>query len=733
MATLRVGNTTVGKISVVEPYEGVFDAPQEYTYKPDVKPWVRPSEWLDMPTINPGDEKVAMLLAVPSGEPISVLLYIHGTEISSNIRPTYSTIDWGDGNSELVYGRETRWNYNSETNPYIQPPIHEYNFDDLPSSTEFILNGMLCRQTIIEIDNSVSGLQYFNIAYMNDGYVRNPTGNYPQAKGGHHNNVQTSTLLDLHVESSNLTEMPTINHNGYSRHYNVQRMVINSSGNLKYCSRMFQEMFELQSVSYPSGMFSDCTSFYHMFSNCRKLSEIPPMDTSSATELQGMFYNCNSLVELPEGLNTASVTGFYSTFNECYSLKEFPNLDYSNGTNFSATFARMYQIRDIPSGLDFSKAEYTNSMFAYGHSLEVLPVRFLDQMSGVVQAASMFQYCPKLRNFGGPINLPSCTHMVNFANNCGNIEEIHLGDLRGMKNAPYGNNNLGFRSAFAGCTNNRKITVDYPEDCWSYKMDYMFQSNHKLTHIPYINTASGSILTGMFNGCITATDAPIFDLTSAINFDSFYSSCRSLSKVGGFTGLKDNTYIGSGNNFSYGHQLFFDCWNLREFPSGLFESGVPTPSYCRYMFYKSRITELPDIYISGAESTSTNNAYMFGTMYHLNKLGNFEFASGCRLRGFMTGNVQIMGLPDWDVGGVDDFTAAFNTCRSLRWSDIRNTSCDIGYNDCHLSSGALTNIFNNLVSGVTSKTIDIRNNHGISDLHPDTIAVATSKGWTVTT
>ena len=41
-------------------------------------------------------------------------------------------------------------------------------------------------------------------------------------------------------------------------------------------------------------------------------------------------------------------------------------------------------------------------------------------------------------------------------------------------------------------------------------------------------------------------------------------------------------------------------------------------------------------------------------------------------------------------------------------------------------------IFNNLET-VSSATIDIRQNHGTSELHPDTIAIATGKGWTVST
>ena len=75
----------------------------------------------------------------------------------------------------------------------------------------------------------------------------------------------------------------------------------------------------------------------------------------------------------------------------------------------------------------------------------------------------------------------------------------------------------------------------------------------------------------------------------------------------------------------------------------------------------------------------------------------------------------------------------FYQCRSLQWCGLTNIPTSISFYDNFLGSGALTHIFNNLVSGVTGQTIDIRNNYGTAELHSDTIAIAENKGWTVTT
>ena len=65
MAVIKVGNNSIGKISVIQPYDETTDGVNEYA--PFDEPWVRPSEWLDMPT---DDNKVALLLYMHSGVPL---------------------------------------------------------------------------------------------------------------------------------------------------------------------------------------------------------------------------------------------------------------------------------------------------------------------------------------------------------------------------------------------------------------------------------------------------------------------------------------------------------------------------------------------------------------------------------------------------------------------------------------------------------------------------------------
>ena len=67
----------------------------------------------------------------------------------------------------------------------------------------------------------------------------------------------------------------------------------------------------------------------------------------------------------------------------------------------------------------------------------------------------------------------------------------------------------------------------------------------------------------------------------------------------------------------------------------------------------------------------------------------------------------------------------------LNLSNIFGLTKSHSYNTNKLSRLALINIFNNL-GNATSQTIDVRYNPGTADLTPEDIAIATSKGWTVT-
>lgn len=82
---------------------------------------------------------------------------------------------------------------------------------------------------------------------------------------------------------------------------------------------------------------SNITDMSSMFSNCTKLTTIPPLDTSNVTNMGYMFNLCTSLTTIPL-LDTSNVTNMKSMFYNCANLTTIPLLDTSNVTNMSYIF-----------------------------------------------------------------------------------------------------------------------------------------------------------------------------------------------------------------------------------------------------------------------------------------------------------------------------------------------------------------------------------------------------------
>ena len=714
MAVIKVGNNSIGKISVIEPYDETIGG-VSMEYPPFDEPWVRPSEWLDMPNIGSGDSKVALLLYMHSGVPLEPRIYIRGTYIANNNYPTHSTIDWGDGQTVVVSGRS----HDSNNSEYIVPHHHVYRYEDLPESSEFTYDGQTARQALIQIDNSISGCYSLEINRLTandlDSNIRT---------NAHHSavrNQQSTNLLDLHVAGQNMEYLYLCNDIDRGINDRLERIVIEGDMGLKTAYRQFRSCTRLKSISYPSGAWSTTTDFREMFSDCRKLKEIPPLVTSSATSVEYMFSSCRNIRNIPH-IDTSNTTSFLGFMNECRLVENIPMLDYSNGTNFQSAFSNMYSLKTVPSGLGLTSLTNGIGMFSRCENLAAIPNNFFDQFSNTItDARSMFYECRKLKNMPR-IHFPNNIHMREFAIRCESLEELHLGDLSKVRYEP--NNSYGFYNAFNGCLKVRKITIDYPESFTAKNYQGMFSSMYALEENPYFNTSSGVTLNGLFSGNVNARKGPVLDLTSCTTMASIFSSNRNLRTVGGFKNVN--------SKLDWSQDAFRECFILEEFPSGLFQDYNSAPGYCQNMFYQTSIEEISSINISGVNNSSTRNN-IFYNMPRLQRVGNITFGSGTNCRALFQSNTRLKRIGYGDASLVADMTNAFNSCLSLEWCDISGIPVSISFYNGFLGSGAIEHIFYNLKDGVTGQSIDIRNNYGAYELHPDTIAIATSKGWTVST
>jgi hypothetical protein len=715
MAVLKFGNGNVGKISVIEPYD---DNIGRVDFSPEISTgdWVRPSDWLDMPTVSEG---VAVLLYVPSGaKDFGVGLFARNG-IYTNC-PTYIPIDWGDGHSGIFQGTRTD-NINYAGNFGTQ--YKKYDFDLLPESSQIEVDGFPCRQVIVQLDGSISGITHINLEGMSgrnfgDTYDYNDTDYYTDEYGNKvydarrnddSRKQQTSYILDVIISGANIDEVylqsTDINRGNNT---NCQRAILNVKSFNPYST--FRHNMNLEYLEFPSGATAGYSDFYYMFENCNKIKNLPFFDTSSATGVYAIFANCHSIESVPQ-YDFSNVTNFQSAFHRCLSLKNIPELDFSNGENFYSTFSYNHQLASIPSGVDFGTPTGCRDMFFYCYNLRRAPI--ID-LSDATDIRNMFYFCNSL---GGSVAIdgPNIRYLTTCFYACPNLEKIHIKSIGPVTD---------FTQFIRSCSQLKEIVWDNSKQETSSGINFneAFAYNYSMTSYPEMDTSSATGCRYMFNSNYLVKEYQTFDFSNCTYSEGMFINNYALTDVS-FKNVQNKPNTNS---------MFSQCWNLRTAPSGFFEGYDSTPWYCPGMFSSCHVlTDASHYIISGITNTSTNNQNLFIDCHRLNKppsVINTEYG----LRGMFYKCYDLQNVSYDSIRG--DCLQIFRDCRSLSNVNIASISgnFNVGFYNCLLGSGEITKIINSL-EGVGSNIIDFRYNYGTSYLHPDTLAIATSKGWTVLT
>jgi len=691
MGVFKLGNSEINSISLVEPYESVEPDIIKPTYDKHLDDWVRPSEWLDMPVMSSGagDEKVAGLIMVESGIDQQVALYTRGPYVSHNVYPTYNTIDWGDGTVVVQSG--SRPNEAGNVN-YFTWETHTYSFDSLPVSSEITYKGRKCRQALFQIDGSVSGLETLYLHALNGSAGFNNFAYY-----------RSSRMVDLEVVGRRVKDI-NLTGGGGSFHLDLEHIRYEVSGISPY--RHFNSSQNLRKLEINPDITLTNANAQQMFYGCTMLKEVPYFDTSSITQADNFFWACRSLKTIPN-YDFSNNTHFNSFYSSCSSLEEIPNFDYSNGIYFNSMCAGMESLISIPSGtFNISSLGNCNQMFRYSHNLVSIPPDF--DFSGATHTYLMFDECYNLR-YVPKVDLPNCVNPTGMFQGCRSLKHLRFGDLSKattLSRLVHASSQL------------RSVRFENPEIIADNFTNAFSSAN--LARVPNINYSSGVNFRNAFQGNKRLKYIPKLTLTNATDVAYMFQGCTNLEKVGGFE---------FGSRLTSSTEMFRYCENLIEFPSGFFKDYNSCPSYIRWMFASGpRFTSVPDLNLSGIDNMVTHNndwmpttvEYTGDVIFGPNSIDTFE---GTRLHSF----------PPTDVSDCDLFTNTFKTCRHLRRCQIYGLRVSTSFRECGLPSGAITEVFENLASGVTGQNIDIYRCEGVNNLHPDTIAIATSKGWTVTT
>lgn len=714
MAVIKVGNNSIGKISVIEPYDDAIGVSNSATYAPHVEDWVRPSEWLDMPSISSG---VAVLLFVPSGYDNFGVSLSAASPGASNNCPTHIPIDWGDGSSDLIHGtRRDNIGYAGAFGLFHK----RYDFDLLPESTQFSIQGRPVRQVVIELDGSTSGISYVDLRSMNgkdfgsistqgvsnyftdaDGSVVSTTQRSFTTNSGKR---KATTILDVRIDNPTEAFQSVFANNNYTEHEYIENVEYNVSGLYPY--QTFYQMGNLRNAVIGSGTTLTSTDARDMFHGCTRLVKAPELNTSNITNMGSMFNGCESLKYIPD-YDTSNVTSFNAVFAHCKSLENYPNFDTSAGTDFSSMFYQNIQLTSAPSGYNFDNGTNFASMFYNCHRLGAAPPIDLSNATGI---SSMFGYCSSLK-YVPKINAPNLSSN-GFSQTfwgCSLLDRIEIGDVGAA---------TSFLRLFRDCTSLKKLTWDNSELVQPTNMQECFLSCRSLNDYPQFDTSQVTTFQSAYGSNFSLVYHPVIDMTSCTNMNNMFDYCHNLKEVN-FKNVLNKPLAGS--SFRY-------CYGLEKGPSGLFQDYNSTPLRSDYMFFND--TELKDIshyVVSGTTNQfqpfhgctliqegpqdikTTNMSYLFGNCWGLKTLKSY------------------------DLSMVTNFGSAFANCYELAVVDATGMAVSVAFNNCYLSSGEITKIFYNLASGVSGQTINVSSNYGTPELHADAIAIAEDKGWTVTT
>ena len=281
--------------------------------------WVRPTDWLAMPTI--GTQEFIGLLAITDDESNHIALLCQGAY----------TVDWGDGVTENV-----------ATNVKAQ---HTYTYSAISSGT---LSTRGYKQVLVRVTPQ-AGQNLTNVNLQQTNSILNK--------------AHTTGWLDLSINGSNITSLGL--GGVIVRQSMCERVTIGTTGTITNLSGAFRDFFALQSVLLSNT--STCNNFTDFFRNCYSLKTISAFNTAAGTNFSGFFTNCYSLRTIPL-LNTALGTNFSYTFQGCSSLQSIPLINTALGTTFQSAFQGCLSLQSVPN-LNTATSTVFGSMFDQCSSL----------------------------------------------------------------------------------------------------------------------------------------------------------------------------------------------------------------------------------------------------------------------------------------------------------------------------------------------------------------------------
>ena len=277
---------------------------------------------------------------------------------------------------------------------------------------------------------------------------------------------------------------------------------------------------------------------------------------------------------------------------------------------------------------------------------------------------------------------------------------------------------LGTTAQYAFAHNNHRwLCENYPLDTSdTTTLSHMFWNSSEIEKLPDMDTSKATKMSAMFYGCNSLKSIPKIDTSNATDIDDIFSRCYLIKEAPELDISQAKTFDG----------MFQYCYSLKSIPRSILDNCFkPELLYYNQLYYYGfcycyRLTELLDLDIKDGY-TATNNLFT----------NTFDYCSSLRRLTFKTNedntpivtsmSGQTIDLSRY-VGYFSNSTHAKEYAGDIEWTTKASESF---YNrDSMLETIKSLPI-------VTNCTIKFKREQG-QLLTEDEIAIATSKGWTVT-
>ena len=320
-----------------------------------------------------------------------------------------------------------------------------------------------------------------------------------------------------------------------------------------------------------------------------------------------------------------------------------------------------------------------------------------------------FVYCPM-------IDTSNMTDMRYMFNDCSSLQSIPLLNTSNVKN---------MTQMFANCSSLQSIPLLNTSDVTT--MESIFYICNSLTAIPMLDTSNVTGMRYMFYKCSSLTAIPMLDTSNATSMESMFNGCSLLQSIPLF-----NT-----SNVKNMRSMFAGCTEkLKSIP--LLNTSNVTDMDSMFQDC-SKLQSIPELNTLNVTSMSS----MFKNCNSLQSIPQFDTTKVTNMEYMFYGCTKLQSLPLLDCGNITNMNSFLGHSYNNTLTDLggfKDLKISLGFNLLNLCPNltveSLMNVINNVydltANGLSGQSLKFGQTN-LDKLTAEQIAVATAKGWTLTT